>query len=148
MTPGTSTKRTFRLAPVIGRVALATTAVALLLTGTTALANKPSNSSPAATVGLSGDPSFAGVANFAVSYSPSKWVQEMSVTCSVNGQQVLLDVHTQSMTAWTAFALWSQPWADAGGGAASCLTSLYYYTWQGHTETGVVYEAETSFVTT
>lgn len=148
MNPGTSTKRTFRLAPVIGRVALATTAVALLLTGSTALANKPSNSSTTASVALSGDPSFNGVANFAVSYAPSKSVQEMSVSCSVNGQQVYLDVHTQSQTNWTAFALWSQPWQDAGGGSASCTTALYYYTWQGHTETGVVNEAETGFVTT
>lgn len=148
MTPGTSPRRTFRLAPVIGRVALATTAAALLLTGTTVLASKPANDPTTATVALSGDPSYGGVANFAVSYAASKSIQEMAVTCSTNGQQVYLDVHTQTMTDWTAFSLWSQSWADAGGGSASCVTSLFYYTWQGHTETGVVDEAQASFVTT
>jgi len=68
------------------------------------------------------------------------------VSCAQNGDNVYLDVHTQNQASWLQFTLWSQTWANAGGGSANCVAQLYYYTWQGKRETGLVVEAQTSFV--
>jgi hypothetical protein len=43
------------------------------------------------------------------------------------------------------FTLYSSTWAANGGGAADCNATLFYYTWKGHTETGVVVMATDSF---
>jgi|SRR5579859_4481042 len=99
----------------------------------------------------SADPSFGATISFSAGFSPMKWVPEESVECWQGGQMVYLDVQvdTDGTSPWTSsFTLWSQAWADAGGGAANCTASFYYYTWKGHTETGVVYLATISFTTT
>lgn len=138
---------------IIRRMALA----ALLTAGLTvafsssALAAKghnDSNVTPSISLNAQ-DPSFGGTASFSVAYPAMKWVPEVSVSCSVAGQQVYLVAQTPTGSGtWTPqFTLWSQNWADLGGGPASCTANLYYYTWQGQVETGVVYLANTSFVT-
>src|SRR4029077_11499610 len=106
-----------------------------------------SNGPAASTLALTtAAPSFGNAVTLSVSDPPIKGIQELSLTCSQHGHQVYLDVHTEKNAAWTQFMLWSQPWADNGGGAASCTASLFYYTWRGKTETGVVNEAQTTFV--
>ena len=107
--------------------------------------NAPTASS---TITFNGPAAYGGTANFTVVDPPSKNVQEISVNCAVGGQSVYLDVHTQNDANWTTFPMWSQPWQDTGGGSASCTAKLFYYTWQGHTETGIVYEDSTTFPTT
>lgn len=98
----------------------------------------------------SGDPSFGATIAFSATYAPMKWIPEESVSCSVNGKEVYLDVQTFSgASPWTStWKLWSQTWANGGGGAANCSAALFYYTWKGHTETGVVYLATASFPAT
>lgn len=114
-----------------------------------ALAHSPSSGSTTSSLSLTNaDPNFGGTVAFNVTYPAMRWTPELSVACSQNGQTVYLDVHVQDgTTTWTQFLLWSQTWANNGGGSASCVANLYYYTWQGKTETGVVVEAQTSFVT-
>jgi hypothetical protein len=96
------------------------------------------------------DPSFGGTVKFTASYSTMKWVPEESINCTASGQNVYLDVQTYSGSSpWTSsWTLWSQTWANSGGGPASCTAKLFYYTWQGKTETGVVYLASSSFSAT
>jgi hypothetical protein len=110
---------------------------------------KPTSST--ASLALASDPSFAGTVTFTASYSPMKWIAEESVYCTQNGSQVYLDAHLAPSSAqpWSStFTLWSQAWANNGGGPANCTTQLYYYTWQGKTETGVVYLGTVNFTTT
>jgi hypothetical protein len=98
----------------------------------------------------SADPSFGATVKFTASYAPMKWVPEESVICTSNGQMVYgnVQVQTSGSSPWTSsWTLWSQTWANAGGAAASCTASLFYYTWQGKTETGVVYLASSIFTT-
>ena len=113
-------------------------------------AHNSTSSTATSSIALSAaDPSFGGRVSFNVTDPAMKWIPEISLTCSQNNQTVYLDVHVQnSSIPWTQFTLWSQTWANNGGGAANCTAKLYYYTWQGKTETGVVYLAQTSFVTT
>jgi hypothetical protein len=119
---------------------------------TPALADKGGGPAPAGTAGiaLSSDPSFGSTVSFAVTYPAMKWTPEVSVTCTLNGQQVYLDAQTPSGSGTWApqFTLWSLPWGATGGVPANCTAQLYYYTWQGKAETGVVYLSQTSFVTT
>lgn len=131
-----------------GRIVLAAlTMLAVGLTGIPAGARSSSTSSTTASITLTtANPAFGGPAAFSIVDPPTKNVQEISVSCAQNGSNVYLDVHTQKQSSWTQFTLWSQTWANAGGGSANCAASLYYYTWQGKRETGVVYEAQTSFV--
>lgn len=95
----------------------------------------------------SSHPSFGASMSFTATFAPMKWIPEESVSCSVNGQNVYLDVQTYSgASPWTSsWMLWSQTWANDGGVAANCTASLFYYTWKGHTETGVVYLARATF---
>lgn len=91
--------------------------------------------------GLQADPSFGGSASFSATYAPMRWIAEESVSCSVGGTDVYLAVQTapNGSQPWTSsFTLWSPEWAGAGGAAASCTAELYYYTWQGRTETSQV----------
>jgi len=98
----------------------------------------------------SADPSFGATIKFSASFAPMKWIPEESVSCTANGKNVYLDVQTYSgASPWTSsWTLWSQTWANAGGGPASCTAQLFYYTWQGKTETGVVYLASSTFSAT
>lgn len=145
MTPRTLTGSALRrrTAVVAGAAALATAATGLM--SVTAHAGQPSASTAASITLMTPNPAFGGTVSFSYQDPPTKWMQEMSVTCTQAGRQVYLDVHGQNDPSWTQFSLWSPAWQSAGGGSASCVAKLYYYTWQGKTETGVVYEASTSF---
>ena len=97
------------------------------------------------------DTSFGATISFSATYAAMRWIPEESVECWQNGEMVYLDVQVNPDRSdpWlSSFTLWSQGWADAGGGPADCTANLYYYTWKGHTETGVVYLASASFTTT
>jgi hypothetical protein len=125
-------------------VTLATLGVGL--TGAAAFAG-PNNTSGASSISVAtANPAFGQLVGFNVVDPPTKSSQEISVSCSQNGQNVYLGVNTYSTPASAQFTLWSQQWADAGGTAANCVAQLFYYTWKGHTETGLVVEASTSFV--
>jgi hypothetical protein len=131
----------------VGSALVAGTVAAALFSGTT-FAAKPQPAAPtASTITLNGSASFGATASFTIVDPPVSNVQEVSVTCGQGPTQLYLDVHTQDFANWTQFALWSQAWQDAGGGAATCTAQLYYYTWQGHQETGLVIEATTTFTT-
>jgi hypothetical protein len=84
---------------------------------------------------------------------PGKSQLEISVTAfdQATGDQVYLDVHVenQQLQPWTAFKLQSDTWAGApyNSGPANVAVALFYYTWKGHQETGIVNLAATSFVT-
>ena len=115
----------------------------------TTLSTHTSSSSTSNIALSTANPRFGGTVSFNVSNPATKWIPEISLTCSQNNQTVYLNVHVQNSTIpWTQFSLWSQTWANNGGGPANCTAQLYYYTWKGKTETGVVYLAQTSFVTT
>jgi hypothetical protein len=76
-------------------------------------------------------------------------VPEVSLTCTAqDGTEVYLSVQTGdgSQSPWqTTWTLWSETWRVNNGGPASCVARLYYYTWQGKRETGIVYLAQLSF---
>lgn len=111
----------------------------------------PKPGATAASFTMQSDPSFGGTASFSATYSPMKWTAEESVSCSENGTEVYLSVQTAPSTAqpWaSAFTMWSQTWASAGGGPATCEAQLYYYTWQGKTETSIVLLSTLTFSTT
>lgn len=99
------------------------------------------------TITLNGSASFGGTASFTVVDPPVSGLPEMSVTCSQNGSPVYLDVQMMSGSSpyTPQFTLWSSTWAANGGGSADCTASLYYYTWKGKTETGVVSMATSTF---
>ncbi len=120
---------------------------ASLIVAFPALAKAPSLPTAPSSIDMVGTASYGNPATFTIVDPPTKWIQEMSLTCSVGGSQVYLDVHTEKDANWTTFMLWSQGWQDAGGGPAACTAQLYYYTWQGKTETGLVVEAQKDFVT-
>lgn len=98
---------------------------------------------------LNGTASFGSMASFTVLDPPVSGQPEMSVSCSQNGQQVYLEVQMMSGSSPYAptFGLYSPTWAANGGGPADCTANLFYYTWKGHTETGVVQMASSSFTT-
>lgn len=51
----------------------------------------------------SSDPSFGATIAFSATYAPMKWIPEESVSCSVNGKEVYLDVQTFSgASPWTS----------------------------------------------
>jgi hypothetical protein len=132
------------------RLALISGAVVAILgiAAVPASAKSTSGSTTTASLTVDNDPPFGGTVALTATFGSMKWIPEESVTCTSNGVQVYLDVQTGSAgtTSWTAdWTLWSQTWQAAGGGAADCVSNLYYYTWQGKTETGITYLATTSF---
>jgi hypothetical protein len=131
--------------------ALAIAAFAAL--ATPALAAKGGNgtgtsSTPPSDITLNGPAYFGATVSFTVTDPPTKWLPEMSVSCSQNGQTVYLGVQMLSGSSPYSpqFTLWSDAWAANGGGSANCSADLFYYTWKGQTETGVVYLAHRDFV--
>jgi len=135
--------------PRLWKSLIACTVLTILSIGATfipAQARTAPTSSTASIALTTANPAFAGPAAFSIVDPPTKNVQEVSVSCAQNGNNVYLDVHTQNQASWLQFTLWSQTWANAGGGSANCVAQLYYYTWQGKRETGLVVEAQTSFV--
>ena len=109
----------------------------------------PAGGANTSSIALSGDPAFNGTAAFAVTLTslPNNAIPTASVQCFQNGSSVYGQAQTQNgpIQPWTSFALWSQTWANAGGGAAACTADLYYFTYKGKTVTGVVELAQTSF---
>jgi hypothetical protein len=106
------------------------------------------SSTTTASLTVDNDPPFGGSVALSATFAPVKAVPEESVTCTSNGQEVYLNVQTGSGStgSWTAdWTLWSQAWQSAGGGAANCIAELYYYTWQGKSETGITYLASANF---
>lgn len=98
--------------------------------------------------GSSSAPAYGGDVALTATFASMKQVPEVSVQCTSNGQDVYLEAQTSSggNSPWTSTFLMSSPeWTNAGGGAATCSANLYYYVWQGKTETGVVYLAHTAF---
>ena len=136
------------------RIALLSGAAVVAILGIAAgpASAKSTNTGSTGTASLvvNNDPPFGGTVALTANYGGMKAIPEESITCTSNGQQVYLNVQTGSgsgsATPWTSnWTLWSQTWQNAGGGAATCVASLYYYTWTGKSETGVVYLASSSF---
>jgi hypothetical protein len=102
---------------------------------------------PPSTITLNGTASYGGSASFTVVDPPVKGLPEMSLTCSQNGQQVYADFEMMSGSSpySPTFTLSSPTWAANGGGGANCDATLFYYTWQGNKETGVVIMATNTF---
>jgi hypothetical protein len=75
---------------------------------------------------------------------PGRSVAEVSLRGYVDGVQVYLDVHGQNQPDWLSFALTSPQW---DGAPANFVAELYYYTWKGQQETGVVFLAQAIFST-
>ncbi len=124
-------------------------ASACVVAATPALAAKAPAPTAGASIALNGSASFGSSASFVAVDPPTKWIQEVSVSCWQNGREVYFGVQTVGSTGGTytpSFMLWSMDWAAAGGASANCTADLFYYTWQGKTETGRVDEANTSFV--
>lgn len=98
--------------------------------------------------GSTAAPAYGGSVGMTATFSSMKEVPEVSLNCTSNGVNVYSNGQEGSggTSPWNlGFALWSQTWQDAGGGPASCVAQLYYFTWQGKSETGVVYLASTTF---
>jgi hypothetical protein len=112
--------------------------------------NSGSGTSTASTssITLNAPAVYGGTASFTAVDPPVKGTPEMSVTCWQNSQPVYLDVQVMSGASpfHPQFTLWSTAWAANNGGSANCTANLFYYTWKGKVETGVVYMATTSFV--
>lgn len=134
-------------ARIVGAILSAAVLAALIAAPAATLARGTGSGGTASTLTLSGTATFGVDANLVVVDPPVKSIQEVSVSCAHNGTQMYLDVHTQRYANWTRFTLWSQAWQDAGGVSAACTAQLFYYTWQGKTETGLVVEATTTFTT-
>jgi hypothetical protein len=117
--------------------------------GTTTTTSSGGGGTPTSgsSITLNGTASFGSAASFTVVDPPVSGQPEMSVTCSQGGSSVYLDVQMMSGSSpyTPTFTLWSQTWANNGGGAADCTAQLYYYTWTGKKETGVVYMATSNF---
>jgi hypothetical protein len=133
-----------RLALISGAV------VAILLIAAMPASAKSTGSGSTSTASLTvdNDPPFGGTIALSATFTPVKAVPEESVICTSNGEQVYLNVQTGSgsVSSWTAhWTLWSETWQSAGGGAANCVANLYYYTWQGKSETGITYLASANF---
>jgi hypothetical protein len=136
-----------RLALISGVVAVGV----LGITAAPASAKSTSTSSAPASLVVNNDPPFGGAVSLTATYGPiGKNIPEESVTCTSNGVEVYLNVQTGSTAgSWTSdWGLWSQTWADAGGGPANCVAQLFYYTWQGKVEIAVTYLASSSFAVT
>jgi len=133
-------------------IPIAAATAAVVGFGTLSLVPAASTSTSSGSLSLSStDPSFGATVKFTANFSSMKWVPEESVICTASGQTMYGNVQVESSgkSPWTSsWTLWSQTWASAGGGPATCTTTLYYYTWQGKRETGVVYLAAYSFTAT
>ena len=96
---------------------------------------------------LNGSASFGNPASFTVVDPPVKGLPEMTVVCDQGSQEVYSG--TQMMSGSSpyspSFKLYSTQWAANGGGSATCSAVLYYYTWKGNQETGVVILANDGF---
>jgi hypothetical protein len=128
-------------------VALGLVAAAIAVPAQAGNGNSGGSASTTSSISLNGTASFGGSASFTVVDPPVKGLPEMSVNCWQGDQNVYLGVQMMSGPSPYAptFTLWSSTWAANGGGPANCTASLFYYTWQGQRETGIVYMATSSF---
>ena len=93
------------------------------------------------------DPHFGGTVSFTLTYPNMNDRPMVRVVCSQNGDIVYQYAQwSDGSSPWVPmFVLWDAIWAGNGGGSANCVADLYYYTWQGQTQTGVVYLAHAEF---
>jgi hypothetical protein len=132
---------------------IATLITSILVTGSTFAAKGGNGNGPRALstepaiAPLEADLHFGGTVSFAVTYPAMKDTPQVRVLCFQSGQMVYqYSQWSNGAEPWVpSFALWSAPWAANGGGAADCSADLYYFTYQGQTQTGVVYLAHTEF---
>ncbi len=132
---------------------IATLVTSVLITGSTFAAKGGNGNGPRAAATTTGmtmvetDPHFGGTVSLAVSYPAMRELPLVRVLCFQNGQMVYqYSQWSNGAEPWVpSFALWSAPWAANGGGAADCAADLYYFTYQGQTQTGVVYLWHTEF---
>jgi len=140
-------------------------AIALLLVGVAALSvapavagpkgkgngngNSPKSASTTASITLNeADPHFGDTVTFTVTYPDTRYDARVAVACFQNGEFVYQysQGSEKGEDSWVpTFTLWDYIWYSNGGGPAECTADLYYYTWKGHTQTGVVYLAHTEF---
>jgi hypothetical protein len=94
------------------------------------------------------DPHFGDIVTFTVTYPEMRYTPIVRVLCRQDGEIVHQYAQwNDGGSPWLpSFALWDSIWAANGGGPADCVADLYYYTWKGQTETGIVYLAHTEFV--
>jgi hypothetical protein len=85
-------------------------------------------------------PHFGDTVTFTTVYEPMKWVARIVVYCDQDG---VTNYQSQEV-AYSSFTLSGGWWF---GGAADCTAKLFYFTYRGQDETGVVYLAETTFAT-
>jgi hypothetical protein len=84
------------------------------------------------------NPSFGDVVTFTVSYPPMRDPALVRIWCWQGG----VGVYHVAGVATDPFPLGGAQWTD---GAAVCTADLYYYEWQGMTQTGPFYLANTTF---
>jgi hypothetical protein len=136
---------------VMAGIAILVTSV--LVTGSTFAAKGGNGNGPRAAatdpgmVLVESNPYFGGTASFTVSYPAMKSTPMVRVLCFQGDQMVYqYSQWSNGSDTWTPqFTLWSDPWAANGGGLANCGADLFYFTYQGQTQTGVVYLAHTEF---
>lgn len=89
-------------------------------------------------------PHYGDTISFTATFSGLKSAPEVRLLCSQNGQNVYSSAQVGDGTSpWSpSFTLSGGAWL---GGSATCFADLYYYTWQGKTETGVVYLGHVDF---
>jgi hypothetical protein len=132
---------------------IATLVTAVLITGSTFAAKGGSGNGPHLSLTtpsitlLETDPQFGGTASFTVSYPAMRDLPLVRVLCFQGDEMVYqYSQWAGGSDPWVpSFTLWSDTWAGNGGGPAGCFADLYYFTYQGQTQTGVVYLDHTVF---
>jgi hypothetical protein len=84
------------------------------------------------------DPRYGDLVTFTVSYPAMREAPRVRLICQQGDQMVYQYASDPS----ALFHLWSTAWK---GGAADCAADLYYFTYRGQTQTGIVYLAHTEF---
>jgi hypothetical protein len=111
-----------------------------------ALAGRGGDETPPSLTLRESDPHYGGLATFSVTYPEMRWSPRVRVLCRQNGEVVYQYSQGPGGDPWAPqFHLWDAVWAAHGGGPANCEADLYYYTWRGHEQTGVVYLAHREF---
>jgi hypothetical protein len=92
---------------------------------------------PSLAINQSG-PRFGDTVTFAAAYAPMSEVARVRVFCYQNSVWVYQDAQPADSGFTLAGGLWT-------GGGADCTADLFYFTYRGQTQTGVVYLANTQF---
>jgi hypothetical protein len=107
----------------------------------TALAGKPRGDATTAPPSISldqADPRYGDEVTFTTTHPDLRETLRVRVLCHRDGELV----YQYASDPAARFHLWSVLWK---GGAAECAADLYYFTYQGKTQTGVVYLDRTEF---